>query len=439
MARCAATRGAVLRRWSGLCARIARGEGGRTSLLVRLSVAMIEADEPDAVGPASSTRSCRICRYTYKTGTSGHNAKNCALNDMHCRAQEPPASPYHVTGPCLSGSCSHNMTCTVCHKLGHSNATQRYTPIRWRMKKGTLARSDHQPALSGADLVCDFLKDSDVKQIVENCVNAATEAAFGKARDTGVSLKLRAKMHEACLTGDEVVALMLAHKSKASGLSEQNLPTFRLVRQHRKKGAIAANEAAARELESRLDGSEDSLSDSSSCGGRGRRGSSRTVVRPSRSVKDRMGKSGRQARALASANAIVKRRSSVSGRGGGGGGGGSSSHRSPSQRPPRGRPPSVSLKGKGVKVLKTDDVLVASDSRGSADGGRGWPPGAWARFSELLQPVSWAPFASLTPTGLVDAVLVAACQLPIEQTDEEVRRLMLKGAMESGLRGFMVS
>lgn len=130
VARCAATRGAVLRRWSGLCARFARGEGGRTSLLVRLSVAMIEADEPDAVGPASSTRSCRICRSTYKTGTSGHNTKNCALNDMHCRAQEPPTSPYHVTGPCLSGSCSHNMKCTVCHKLGHSNTTQRYTPIR---------------------------------------------------------------------------------------------------------------------------------------------------------------------------------------------------------------------------------------------------------------------------------------------------------------------
>eukprot|EP00170_Pyropia_yezoensis_P003517 contig_14670_g3527 len=127
------------------------------------------------------------------------------------------------------------------------------------MKKGTLGRSDHQPALTGADFVCDFVKDSDVKQIVDNCVNAATEAVLGKVRDTSMSLKLRANMHEACLTGDEVVDLMLANKSKASGLSEQNLPSFRLVRQHRKKGAIEVNEAAARELESGLDGSEDSL------------------------------------------------------------------------------------------------------------------------------------------------------------------------------------
>lgn len=58
---------------------------------------------------------------------------------------------------------------------------------------------------------------------------------------------------------------------------------------------------------------------------------------------------------------------------------------------------------------------------------------------ELLQTVSWAPYASLTPTGRVDAVLVAAYQLPIEQTDKEERRLMLKGAVVNGPRGFMVS
>ncbi|KAK1865896.1 hypothetical protein I4F81_008419 [Pyropia yezoensis] len=150
------------------------------------------------------------------------------------------------------------------------------------MKKGTPARSDHQPSLTGADFVCDFVKDSDVRQILENCVSAATEAALGKVRDTGVSRKLK-------------------------------------------------------------------------------------------NGKNVKGKSSRQGPASASARAILKKRGSLSGRGGGG----SSSHRSPSQRSPRGRTPvtpSGSRKGKGIKTSKFDDVHVVSDSSGSADGGQASAP-----------------------------------------------------------------
>lgn len=204
-----------------------------------LFVTMNGDEKPEVVSPASSMRTCRTCRYTCKTGTSGQNANNCELNDMQCRALEPTTSPYHCSGPCLSGSCSHNVKCTVCHKLGHSNTTQRYTPIRWRMKKSTPARSDTRPPLIGADFACELLKNSDVRQTLEICVNAATKAALGKVRDTGVSRKLRANMHEEGVSGDAVVELMLGIKSKALGLAPQNLPNFLLVRQHRKQGAIS--------------------------------------------------------------------------------------------------------------------------------------------------------------------------------------------------------
>lgn len=190
-------------------------------------------EEPEAVSPTSSTRTCRICRYTYKTCTSGHNARNSLLNDMQCRTLEPTTSSYHISGPCHSGSCSHNVKCTVCHKFGHSNTTQRYTPVRWHMKKGTPARYDRKPPLTGADFVCEFVTDSDVRQILENCVNVATEAALGKVRDTGVSRNLRANMHQEGVSEDAVVEVILGNKSKASGLAPQNLPYFMLVRQHR--------------------------------------------------------------------------------------------------------------------------------------------------------------------------------------------------------------
>lgn len=108
-----------------------------------------------------------------------------------------------------------------------------------------------------------------MKQILENCVIACTEAVLGTMWDKGVSLSLRASMNVAVLAGGEVVNLMLATKSKASGLSKQNTPNSQLVRQHRKKGALAAKESTAQELVSSFDGSEDSLSNLSSCGGRG--------------------------------------------------------------------------------------------------------------------------------------------------------------------------
>ncbi|KAK1868796.1 hypothetical protein I4F81_011279 [Pyropia yezoensis] len=57
------------------------------------------------------------------------------------------------------------------------------------MKKGTPARYDRKPPLTGADFVCEFVTDSDVRQILENCVNVATEAALGKVRDTGKGVK----------------------------------------------------------------------------------------------------------------------------------------------------------------------------------------------------------------------------------------------------------
>lgn len=122
-------------------------------------------------------------------------------------------------------------------------------------------------------------------------------------------------------------------------------------------------------------------------------------------------------------------------------GGGGSSRRSPSSHSTR----APSRKGKGTKGKNKPDVLIVSDSSGSADGvvglsRRGWPlkSSSW-RFLELLPPVKRAPFSPLTPAALAKAVLAAACQLPVDQTDTHVLALMIEGALDKGLRGVMLA
>lgn len=395
---------------------------------------MTTRGEPD---PSNTYRSCRICRFRYKTGTAGHTAKNCPLNEMQCRALEPTTSAYHLPGPCLSGNCTHNLTCSVCHLKGHSSSTQKYTALRWRMKDGKPCRSDHQPALNRFDFVCKQTKDSDVEQILQNVVTASAEAALGKARQADVSKTLRSNLHEAGLTGDRVVELMVEAKSKAAVLDPRNRANFDLVRKNREIGAVAANAAAARELESSVDDSDDLSSSSESSKERGgRRRSSRSSAVPQVGKEMKAHMKGRRARTSAAAREIVQQSASAAGERGG------SSRRSPSTRSPRSAAtpvrPSSSRKGKGVKRSKSD-VYIVSDSSGSVDTGRGWPSGALVRFSTLLPAVKWAPLASLTPTGLADAVLAEACQLPVEEADQSVRQDMMSAAVENGLRGFMVS
>lgn len=144
----------------------------------------------------------------------------------------------------------------------------------------------------------------------------------------------------------------------------------------------------------------------------------------------------RKTRTSSAARAIVKARGTASG----GRGGAGSSHKTPSAHSPSGRSPatrSPSRKGKGTR--NNNDVHVVSDSSGSADGGRSWPTGSWVRFSALLTPIEWHPLSSLTPTGLAEAVLVAACQLPVEETDDDVRNMVTQAALKLGLRGYVMS
>ena len=419
---------------------------------------------------------CGICHYVNPPEGPKHNARTCPLKQVQCRRTLPEDHPFFEQGQCVSAACVHKQMCNTCGVQGHLYGTQALNVTRWKLNSnGRLVRKQTKQPLSKDDFVCRLMTDLSIQSMVDNSVSVSTTAAEAAHSRRVATSRLHANTHIERLDIDETVRLMEGLGSDAAVLKEENKKGFKTLYSNMHLGAAAANRLAASAAESSMDDSTPQPSDDEQ----------NDEDMPHSSEED-----AAAAAAGARAGSRTRRRGRGGGRGGGGGvgsgggggsrgGGGGIRHKTPagssgilksvrvhhatrqgktdryaaavakSQRPSSAAMARAKGNGKGKsKGRKGSDAVLTidvDDSDGAQAAGSaaaaehdGWPAGTRERFTSLLPEFFSPRFGGTPPVLVAHAVVSELYQCPFEDVDTDVAGVVVKGASDAQVRGFML-
>ena len=422
---------------------------------------------------------CSLCHYVNPPEGPTHNARSCPLRQTQCRRSLPEGHPFKELGQCVSALCVHKEKCNTCGVTGHLYGTQALHPGRWKLNsKGRLVRKPNKQPLSKEDFVCTLMTDLSIQSMVDNSVSVSTTAAEDAHTRRVATSRLHANSNAERLDINETVRVMEGLGSKAALLQEENKASFQTLYSNVHLGAVAANRLAASAAESSLDETTPPSSDveahstseeeaaAAAAGarrgsGRGRkqgvgrgsgkgrrpggghggghgardgfrsgkkalRGSARgKATKAEHAAKaERVHHAGRRSRTDRYAAAIAKSQRPSSGAAG-------SRQGTPSkEKARRGNNGATSAAPIDVDDLEDTSMPVGRDD--------GWPVATRARF-ECNLPVFVSPrFGGTPPVRIAHAAVVELYQCPIEDVDAEIAGVVVKGACDSQVRGFML-
>ena len=406
---------------------------------------------------------CSICQFVSTADGPTHNARTCPLKQTQCRRSLHESHPFHEPGQCVSATCVHKQKCNTCGLFGHLYGTQALTVERWRInKKGRLVRKPTKRALCKEDFVCALMTDTSIQSMVDNSVSVSTAAAQDAHTRRVATSRLHGNTNAERLDINETVDVMEKLNSDAAVLQKENKTQIKTLYKNLHLGALAANRLAASAAESSLDDATPSPSDdeqhtdmvsTSSDGeaaaaaagarrsrGRGRQARGSSSSGTGRSCGDggggglsgsggnkkielkttRVHNAGRQSRTDRYAAAVAK-----------------GQRASPSKKGVAGKGKSKARKGsQGAAPIDVDDLENVDGSAGVSDG---WPAATRARFDVRL-PAFFSPrFGGSPAARIAHAVVSELYQCPIEDVDVEMAGMVVKGASDSQLRGFMLT
>lgn len=348
---------------------------------------------------------CGVCHFVPPTDGSGHTARTCPLRQPMCRMNLPTNHPFHQKGECGDAKCVHHKQCGVCGLPGHQYGTQTFALDRWTLKDGRLLRKACKRDLDESDFVCVMMNNSTVKNLVDNTQSfSAAASQLGVERRKSVS-RLRGNTHAEGVDLDESVRLLQSKGSKASLLHGNNKVAFDALVEFRGEGAVAANRHAADAVESDVDDSgeagttEDDDDDDKDA--LNREGGSH----PGRRLPG--GRVGLYAAAINKGKSLSKS-------------------------------PQRSVKGKGRRKKAVPQAASPQPHPVAVNGDRDsvWPSGTRSAFSALMPAFHDQTFGSSSPLRVAHLVIEQLCQCPVADADPQLSALLIKGALESHVRGY---
>jgi len=404
---------------------------------------------------------CGICHYVSSPDGPTHNARTCPLKQTQCRRSLHEGHPFFEPGHCVSAGCVHKQKCNTCGITGHLYGTQALTTRRWKLNKnGRLVRKQTSEALKKEDFVCTLMTELSVKSMVDNSVSVSTAAAQDAHTRRVATSRLRGNVNAERLGIEETVRVMEGLGSEAALLQDQNKKGFKTLYANAHLGAVEANRLAASAAESSLDeatpppsdGEEDDLlstpgvdgaspwsmgggsangltqgggpgvgSRGRSGGGSGLGGRSSSGRPKQQEKSERRLLAGRQSRTARYAAAVAK-------------GQARSSRKSVGQKPGK-------EKGKALRAGAASASAEPIDVDAAADGPdlQDWPFNTRARFETNL-PVFFSPrFSGTPPLRIAHAVVSELYQCPFEEVDSDMAGIVVKGAIDSQVRGFTLT
>jgi len=432
---------------------------------------------------------CSLCHYVSPPDGPTHNARSCPLRQTQCRRSLPEGHPFKELGQCVSALCVHKEKCNTCGVTGHLYGTQALHPGRWKLNnKGRLVRKPNKQPLSKEDFLCALMTDLSIQSMVDNTVNVSTTAAEEAQTRRVATSRLHANTHAERLDIDETVRVMEGLGSNAALLQEENKATFQTLYSNVHLGAVAANRLAASAAESSMDETTPPSSDveahstseeeaaaaaAAARGGSGR-GRKRRVGRGSGKGRRPGGGDGGGGDGGGNAGGHGARNGARSGnkamRGGASGKSPKAEHEVKAERvhhagrrsrtdryaaaiaksqrpssasaglrkgtPSKGKARRGSNGGTSAAPIDVDDL---EDTHMPVSRDKGWPDATRARFERNLPMFVSPRFGSNPPVRIAHAVVAELYQCPIEDVDAEMAGVVVKGACDSQVRGFMLT
>jgi len=382
---------------------------------------------------------CSICHYVSPPDGPAHNARTCPLKQTQCRRSLREDHPFFEAGQCVSAGCVHKQKCNTCGITGHLYGTQALTTNRWKFNnKGRLVRKQTTQPLCKNDFVCTLMTEESIRSMVDNSLNVSTAAAHDAHQRRVATSRLRANTNAECLDIDETVRIMEELGSEAAVLQKENKVGFKTLYKNAHLGAVAAGHLAASAVESSMDDATppasdrdhevDDLTTSSNDGekrpvGPGASGKGKGRARSGFKKVDgmRAHRARRQSRTDRYASAVVRgqRRSPT----------GASATKS---RGTKGKAGKASI-GETIDV-DTDAALRKAEART-----RGWPLATRHRFEDHL-PVFFSPrFGGTPPLQVAHGAAMELFQCPMAEVDPDMAGLIVRGATNKQVRGYMLT
>jgi len=381
---------------------------------------------PPPPRPATMGR-CSICQYMGPPDGPSHDARTCPLKDVQCRRTLRPSHPLYEPGQCVQAVCIHKAFCTTCGVTGHLYGTQTLNPSRFKINdKGIVVRKQNRTPLTTEDFVCTLMTDVAIANLLSNTQSQTAAKAVDAHERRVSSTRLIDNVNAGGIDLDETIRLLEHKGTKSALLSARNKDYFMNLTKGAHLGAIEASRMAAEAAESSFDeqsgGEEEGETndgEKSAAKKDARRGGAAKLKAASAIEKARKSRTDRYALAVSMSRT-----------------------RSRALRPgqPRlgkataagGRSSAASL-GSGV------DGALDLDGASSQVRDMSWPAGARVAFAAPL-PSSFSPsFAATPPAKIAHMMLESMCQCPMRDVDEDMGGLVVKGAVESHVRGYTLA
>jgi len=331
----------------------------------------------------------------------------------------PATHPFHEKGQCGDLKCIHRKLCGACGLLGHQYGTQTYALDRWQLKDGRLLRKTCKRDLDASDFVCVMMKDETVKNLVDNTQSVSAVASeMGAERRRNVS-RLRGNTHAEGVGLSESIRLLQTNGSQASVLHGSNKVAFDALVENRDAGTVEANRRAANAVESEVDGSDDDgATEDESTEHEDRNGAAAMQQLQQSGKNNRNGQRGPPGGRIGLYAAAISK------------GKGKSPAKSP-QRSSKGKGPAKTGntgQSTAFPLPECKSVAVNPDSL--------WPIGTRESFSSLMPFFYDKAFGSSTPLRVAHLVIEQMCQCPVADADAELATSLIKGALDSHVRGY---
>jgi len=382
---------------------------------------------------------CSICHYVSPPDGRTHTARTCPLKQTQCRRSLREDHLFYEAGQCVSAGCVHKQKCNTCDITGHLYGTQALTINRWKLNnKGRMVRKQTTQPLCKDDFVCTLMTEESIRSMVDNSLSVSTAAAHDAHQRRVATSRLRANTNAECLDIDETVRVMEQLGSKAAVLQKQNKVGFKTLYKNAHLGAVAAGHLAASAAESSMDDATppssdgeqkvDDLATSSDDGeerpvGPGVSGKGKGRARRGVNKLDAMRthRARRQNRTDRYVSAVVKGQ----------------------RRSPTAASATKSRGAKGNEGKASIGEAIAVEAQAASEEAeartRGWPLATRHRFEDYL-PVFFSPrFGGTPPLQVAHGAAMELYQCPMAEVDADMAGLIVRGATNKQVRGYMLT
>jgi len=372
---------------------------------------------------------------------ASHTARTCPLKQTQCRRTLPEGHPFREVGQCVDLKCIHHKICGKCGLPGHLYGTQTFAPDRWQLnKKGGVVGKWCKRALDKTDFVCVLITPEAIQSLVNNSQSMSAAEGMERAERRVSVARLRGNVHDAKVDVDETMRVMETLGSKAAVLQGANKVAFSVLRQHAHEGSVAANQRAAQAVEGDVSDADassgdvaadanatrasgDTDNDAGASAAADGDSSGADAFHEPKAVRMLRGATARRSKMYAAA--IAKGRAErVAAHGL--------------------RPPTVDGKGKGRAKAESATRVPAGEKPTAVPSfcvrkDDLWPRGTREIYAQPLAVFTNRDFGGLAPLQIAHRIIVQLCRCPVAEADQELSSYIIKGAVQSHLRGYTLT